>query len=975
MTDIEAKRSNLTEAQRALLEKRLKGKKQARNTEKPAQIIQKRPDDAPLVASAGQRRLWVLHQLNPNSAAYNMVNAVRIRGPLDANRLQASFKAVIDRHEVLRTSFHMQDGILNQHIHDNVAFSLSQHTASDDDDAVDTLVRSIAQRPFDLSQAPLIRATLIELTPDEAVLVTVIHHIVCDEWSVDVLWKETAAHYTGKGEALPELPIQYADYAHWQHKQQENNTYESQIAYWQEKLSGELPLLQLPTDFVRPGIQQFAGALLQYNLSPALSQSIHILSRDSGTTPFMTLLAAFTVLLHRYTNQDDILVGAPVANRKYGELENLIGFFLNTAVLRCNFETDRSFSAYLQEIREQSLSTIAQSDVPFDIVVDTLNPPRDASYNPVFQAMFVYQDNAAHQPALPGVTLAPMTVDVSVSKFDLTLFCQMVNDRARVMLEYNTQLFKEATIQRLFTHYQTLLESIVAAPDTPLAKLNLLPADERDLLLNVWTNTATDYPQDTLIHQWIEAHPAETIAVMHPGGQLTYGDLNQKSNQLAHYLVSKGLLPEMTVGLCVERSPEMLIGIVGILKAGGAYVPIDPDYPTERIDYVVEDAGIEFLVTTAALSDLFIPDDLDIIVLDRKDAFTTQPTTPPQVDIHPHNLAYMIYTSGSTGKPKGVCITHHNLNHSTVARFEYYPRPVERFLLLSSFAFDSSLVGIFWALCAGGTLCLPPHQGERDVQDVLDLIRIYKITHLLALPSLYQVLLEFANPHDVRSVNTVIVAGEACPITLVEQHYQTLPDAELYNEYGPTEGTVWSTVWEIPDDATHMLIGKAIPNVQTYILDQHQQPVPIGIVGELYIGGAGVAQGYHNRPELTAERFIPNPFRPDDGRLYRTGDLARYLPDGSIAFLGRVDFQVKINGYRIELGEIETALASHEAVNEAVVIPINDTYLEDEQTPIMFDPFLLADCIDLHNAEATLAEIENLSDDDVDSILKTLLGD
>lgn len=970
MSEINERREQLSEAQRALLKKRLQGRNATAASSKP--IITKLEGSGPAPASFGQQRLWFLHQLNPQSAAYNMVNAVRIQGELNSDLVERSLQVVVARHEALRTTFAMHNDQLVQVVHDEMDIPLNQRNINSID-SYEAAIVAVGQEPFDLAEGPLVHAELISNQPNDAMLVLVIHHIVCDEWSVDLIWQEMNAVYTalaaGKSPELTDLPIQYGDYAAWQHQQTDNGAYDKQVDYWQKKLAGDLPLLQLPSDHQRPGVQRFQGHLLVCTLPHGLSAQLNQLSKDAGATLNMTLQAAFTVLLHRYSGQDDVLVGTPVANRKQAEVEKLIGFFLNTVVLRSDFSEPLSFRDYLSQLRQQSIEALTNSDVPFDTVIEAIKPQRSPSHNPIFQAMFVYNDQAAHQPTLPDLTLTPMLVDMGVSKFDVTLFAQEQDGAIQLGLEYNADLFDSETMQRFLAHYETLLESIVADPDTLVGKLNILPEAEHDLLLSQWANVSSEAIEDvTLIPELIASHAANAIAIQQGDVTLTYGDLNQHANQLAHFLTAKGLQPDMAVGLCVERSPEMLIGILGILKAGAAYVPIDPDYPAERVDYILKDAGISLLLTSKALAEHFAEDNVEVIALDDATTFMDQSTTAPEITIEADRLAYMIYTSGSTGKPKGVRISHRNLAHSTVVRFSTYPHPVERFLLLSSFAFDSSLVGIFWTLAAGGTLVLPPHQGERDIPHIADLIQDHQITHLLALPSLYQILLEYADPIQLRSLNTVMVAGEACSLAVVRQHYASIPSAKLYNEYGPTEGTVWSTVWEIPQDAERILIGRPIPNVQVYILNPHQQPAPIGVVGELYIGGAGIAMGYHNRPDLTAERFIDNPFGA--GRLYRTGDLVRFVEDGQIEFLGRVDYQVKISGYRIELGEIEQALTAHEAVREAVVLALDAG--ETESQPDIYD---LALQVEQQNALDILQQIEAMSDAEADAILRNLIGE
>lgn len=914
MSEADKQAQQLAEARRKLLAKRLSKKSKA---VKPSSIPPK-PSDTPSYASFGQQRLWYVHQTQPDSAAYHMVNVVRMRGELDTDALEQSLQAVIKHQDALRTTFSLEDGVVLQDVQVDAEISFVQEKLATNAN-IEAEIKNFATQSFDITQAPLLRAGVWIVDEQTYYLAIIIHHIIADEWSMDVLWREMATIYEAilneTEPNLSQLDIQYTDYAVWQGQQVADGKYDEQLSYWKERLGGDLPLLQLPTDYLRPNTQTYKGALLEETLGSSLSTAIQQMSQDAGTTLFTTLLAAYQVLLYRYTSQDDILVGTPVANRKQGQVEHLVGFFLNTVVQRADFNEQKTFREHLKITAQQSLMALANQDLPFDVLVDELNPKRDASYNPIFQTMFVYQDGNAYHPQLPNTSIEFLQFDIGVSKFDITLFARLEDDGIRLGIEFNTDLFEAATIKRLMQHYITLLESIIDSPDASVDTLNILPATEK-AMLDSWNDTSQASQDDVLIHQLMTRHDEHAIVIKTLDAELTYGELTQRANFLAHQLIEIGVRANTAVGLCVERSPEMLVGILGILLAGGAYVPIDPAYPQERIDYILADAEIDGLVTQShlleALSNI---SSIQAVVLTEQTA-----TTTPIISTMSDDLAYMIYTSGSTGQPKGVRVSHRNLVHSTTVRFEVYQHPVESFLLLSSFAFDSSLVGIFWTLCAGGILCLPPHNGERDVQQVAQLIHTFEITHLLALPSLYQILLEFADSEQLSSLNTVMVAGEASLLPLVKQHYEALPNALLYNEYGPTEGTVWATVWQVPPSAEKMRIGKPIPNMQVYIVDEQMTQVPIGVVGELVIAGAGITQGYHNRPELTAERFIENPF--GEGKLYKTGDLGRYLADGTIEFIGRKDHQVKISGYRIELGEIESVLKSHTEVQDAIVMII-----------------------------------------------------
>jgi myxalamid-type nonribosomal peptide synthetase MxaA len=963
-----AERVPLSEAKRALLEKRRKGKLTAPN--EAVISIAKRPDNAPMLASFGQERLWYLQQFQPHSAAYHMTSALRLQGELNVEALRQAFAAVVARHEALRVTFALEDGELVQRVNSQAAVPLEEATIGAE--AVERRIREIANRPFNLEHGPLVRAALLHLADgDTAVLVVVMHHIISDEWSLEVFWRDLAAAYgafaAGAAPDFPVLPLQYSDFAWWQREQMAQGAFQAQLGYWQRQLEGDLAPLQLPTDYPRPREKGYTGGFVSRTLPAGLAEQVMAISREAGATLFVTLLAAFQTLLYRCTHQSDILIGTPVTNRDQAQTERLIGFFLNTLVMRADFGQPQSFRALLAHMRQQTMTALANQHIPFDRVVDALKPKRDPSYTLIFQVMFVYQDGAPPVPKLPRLHIEPMLVDAGISKFDLTLFARYIDGGLQISLEYDSALFERSTAERLLLYFETLLGSIAAAPDTPVHQLNLLPPDERRLLLSEWTQTDAPFPANQRIYDMIATQPQDATAVIFGEQKLTYGELNRRANQLAHLLFANHLRVGTPVGLCVERSPEMVIGILGILKAGGAYVPIDPAYPEDRIQHILEDAGIKLLITQRHLLNRLSPGAMRVISVDDRTILDLLPTDEHDVPVTPEHLAYMIYTSGSTGKPKGVRVTHRNLVHSTTARFTAYPEPVSRFLLLSSFAFDSSVAGIFWVLCQGGALCLPPPQAERDVTQLAQIIARDRVTHTLMLPSLYAVLLDFASPAQLQSLKAVIVAGEACPLTLPEQHYACLPNANLYNEYGPTEATVWSTLWRIPPHPQRILIGRPIPNIKTYILDAWMQPVPIGVVGELYIGGAGISEGYHNRPDLNAERFLDNPFAP--GRLYRTGDLARYLDDGSIEFLGRIDNQVKISGYRIELGEIEAALLEYPGVKEAVVLAV----APDETMPTVPETTAILDLLQTSpEAERLLAEIEAMSDEAAVALLKRL---
>ena len=922
---------DLSPAKKALLERRLRGdlKRTA-----PADTIPARPGPEPVPLSDAQERFWFMSRLEPESPAYNMYEVVRLRGKLDRAALTQSFQALIRRHEILRTQFITGEGRPSQQIlpdldFDIAATELSPSSHPNPAAQAQEIILSEIRRPFDLARGPLLRALLLKQADDDHILVLTIHHIIFDEWSSELFWQELSALYRafsqGQTPSLPELPVQYADFSLW-HKERIRKHADTQLAYWQKQLDVEFSLLRLPTDRRRPARQTFRGAITWLPLPDELYTQVKALNQTYGTTTFMTLLAAFQLLLHRYTDQTDILVGTPIANRSHSQTKNLIGLFLNTLVMRANFADNPRFDEFLKRARQTALDGYANQDLPFEALVEALRPPRDASYNPIFQAMFVHQKSVFDEIDLPGLTVSEMPVDAGVSKFDLTLFVQESDRGLSAGLEYNTDLFDSTTADRILGHFKTLVTGIVANPQQRISEFQLLTAGEQHTLLHQWNDTRLNLLQPPQIQHFIEQHAAQTpdaVAVADNTGHLTYRQLDQRANQLAHYLQKRGVGPNRPVGLVLERSTEMMVAILGVLKAGGAYLPLDPAYPAERLAFMLSDTQAPVLLTQQKLAGSLPTSDAQTLLIDSDwETIAREEITAPPLAPNPENLAYVIYTSGSTGKPKGVPVTHQNLVHSTAARFAFYENKAERFLLLSSFTFDSSVVGIFWALCQGGTLVLPPSRIEQDMRQLAATVAAHKITHILTLPSLYAILLEQTNPAHLASLRTVIVAGEECRQGLVKRHYDRLPQAALYNEYGPTEGTVWSTACKIPATfaGNRVPIGRPIPNMQNFILDRHGQPAPIGVPGELCIGGVGVTRGYLNRPELTAEKFREHTFAGlSPIRLYHTGDLARYLPDGNIEFLGRLDHQVKIRGFRIEVGEIEAALSRHPAVRQAVV--------------------------------------------------------
>jgi amino acid adenylation domain-containing protein len=894
-----------------------------------------------LPLSWSQQRLWFIDQLDPAAGkAYHIAVGVRLQGRLDRDALRASLDRIVARHESLRTCFVGIDGQPMQIIAPQESgFVLLEHdlramSADSQTTAVDRICTEEAGQRFDLSEGPLIRGRLLQLAGDEHLLLITQHHIISDGWSVGLFVQELCSLYAafsqGLPDPLPQLPVQYADYALWQRQWLQGEILAAQTDFWRRYLVGAPALLELPADRARPPVQSYAGGSVELELPAELTAGLRQLSRRHGCTLFMTLLCGWSALIARLSGQRDLVIGTPIANRQHAEVEPLLGFFVNTLALRVALDGDPSVAQLLDRVKAATLNAYAHQDLPFEQVVEAVKPARSMSHSPVFQVMLALNNTPkADATALPELSLSPVIRSSATTQFDLTLSLTETGDTVTGCLEYASDLFDAATIERWAGHLQMLLSAMAADDRQRISRLPVLTPAESKRIVADWNRTGADYPQDDGIHRLFEQQAEqmpEAAAVTCVGRTLSYAELNAQANRLAHYLRQRGAGPEVLIGLCIDRSPEMLVGLLGILKAGSAYVPLDPDYPEERIAYMIQDAGMTLVLTRQRLLDKLSGCAADTVCLDRDwPAIECFGDDNPDGCHRPLNTAYIIYTSGSTGNPKAVAVSHRNAVHSTTARFANYQEPVRAFLLLSSFAFDSSVAGIFWTLGQGGCLCLPERDEAKDPAALASLIDRHRISHLLALPSLYGVLLTQA-PAQLQTLDTVIAAGEACTNEVVRQHFAVLPKARLYNEYGPTEGTVWCSVYSVgmEDMDRPVSIGRPINNVRIYLLDPALSPVPIGVAGELYIGGSGIARGYLNRPSLTAGKFVPDPFANDGSRLYRTGDLARYRADGVIEFLGRLDHQVKIRGFRIELGEIEAGLLQCPGVQEAVVLARED---------------------------------------------------
>jgi len=903
------------------------------------------PRDGELPLSFAQQRLWFIDQLEPGGSVYNFPAAVRLKGPLNVAALKQSLDEIVKRHEALRTTFAIVDGRPVQVIAPLLTLALPivdlrELPEPERESEVQRLATNEAQRPFDLAEGPLVRTTVLRLGENEHVGLLTMHHIVSDGWSTGILIREMAVLYdafcSDRPASLPELPIQYADFAHWQRIWLDGEVLDTQLTYWKQQLLGAPALLELPADHPRPAVQTFRGAHQSILLPKTVGDGLKALSRQEGVTLFMTLLAAFTILLHGYTNQDDLVVGTPTANRNRLEIEGLIGFFVNTLVLRTNLSDNPSFRDLLRRVREVCLGAYAHQDLPFERLVEELHPTRDLSRNPLFQVMFVLQNASLQAVELPGLSLSPVEVDTGTTHFDLTLHIVDTEQGLVGTLAYNTDLFEAVTITRMLGHFRTLLEAVAATPERRVSDLPLLSEAERQQLLVNWNDTGVDCLKDLCIHQLFEAQVERTpgaIAVVLEDQHLTYDELNRQANQLANHLRLLGVGPEVPVAICLKHSVEMVVGLLGILKAGGVYVPLDPAYPKERLAFMLEDAEVPVIVTQEALLAGLPEHHAKVVCLDSDSEAVTQKSAENPICLAmPENLAYVIYTSGSTGQPKGVFVSHGSTaEHCLNVQRHYKLDASDRVLQFASMSFDLSLEQILPTLIVGATLVLM----STDVWHTTEFHKKgseFRLT-VLNIPTGYwqELAREWADLSElVPSIQprVFIVGGDTMLPEFLELWHRTpMSSIRLINAYGPTETTITATAFDItprlrePSALQRIPIGRPLANRETYILNRYGDPVPVGVPGELYIGGDCLARGYLKRPDLTAENFVPNPFSNEPGRrLYKTGDLARYLSDGNVEFLGRIDHQVKIRGFRIELGEIEAALRQHLAVRETVVL-------------------------------------------------------
>ncbi|WP_245222956.1 amino acid adenylation domain-containing protein, partial [Pseudomonas gingeri] len=911
--------------------------------------IFRRESEASSVLSYAQQRQWILWQLEPGSAAYNIPTALRLKGGLDIEALRRSFETLIRRHETLRTTLRQEGGQVVQVVHPPEAFTLAVEglAVAERDDLEEQIRRCVeaeVQRPFDLENGPLLRVRLVAVGRDDHVLVLTLHHIVSDGWSMPIMVDELVRLYDGYRQGreaeLAALPIQYADYAQWQRDWMEAGEQERQLGYWKSQLGGEQPVLELPTDRPRPSHQSLAGQSLAIDLAPELARSLKAVARQQGVTLFMLLLASFQTLLHRYSGQTDIRVGVAIANRSRVETEGLIGFFVNTQVLKAEIDAQAPFAQLLQQVKKTALEAQAHQDLPFEQLVEALQPERSLSRTPLFQVMYNHQTQVRGEAReLAGLRVEGLAWEKRTAQFDLTLDTFESDDALGAALTYASDLFDHASVERLAGHWRCLLQAIGTDAGQKIAALPMLGDTEHEQTLKAWNPATTSYASDRCVHELIEAQALKTpdaLAVTCDGQSLSYHELNGRANQLAHKLRESGVGPDVLVGLAVDRGLEMMVGLLAILKAGGAYVPLDPDYPEDRLAYMIEDSRIRLLLTqTRFVGQLPVPATVNSLCLDQEgDWLEGYPQEQLPTLAGPDNLAYVIYTSGSTGKPKGTLLPHRNilrLFEATGAQFGFDAGDV--WTMFHSYAFDFSVWEIFGALLYGGRLVIVPRETSRSPQDFYPFLVSEGVTVLNQTPSAFKQLMRVAceaPPTPALALRYVVFGGEALDVGSLQPWFERFGDRspQLINMYGITETTVHVTYRPITRDdlsqATVSPIGEVIHDLSWYVLDADFNPVARGCTGELHIGRAGLARGYHRRAALTAERFVPDPFdKEGGGRLYRAGDLARYRAEGVIEYAGRLDHQVKIRGFRIELGEIEARLQEHADVREVIVIAID----------------------------------------------------
>ena len=885
--------------------------------------------------SFAQQRQWVLDRLEPGNGVYNLAFSVRLDGLLDLDAVQSALNAVAGWHEILRTEFHVERGepvqvILPRHAVGATLVDLTDIPAATRDSRALRVLREEVGKPFDLSCGPLFRTQILRLSPSEHILLLIVHRIICDERSLQILFAEIAACYSARlrGESRPdEASFGYLGFAKTQREELLSEELQSQLAYWKQQLTGAPSSVDLPADHSRPPVQSFRGATSTTQISSTVYERLQDLSRRQQVTLFTALLTAFNILLWRYSAQNDLVLGTEVSGRSCPETRSAIGLFANPLVLRSDISGDPNVLELLHRVHATVEAAHAHQDFPFEQLVDELNPERDLSRNPLFQIAFSLSPPAVRQWQIPRVTVTPVEIEAKTERFDLSVNVVERAGSLDAKFGYNHDLFGAETISRMAGHFRELLEGMVADPARRVSELPLLGDAEQKLILTEFNRTEFDYPRNACLHELLAAQTKCTpaaIAVQFEGQSLTYAQVDARANQLASLLRKHGVKREVLVGLCVERSLEMVVALLGILKAGGAYVPLDPSHPSDRIKYVLDDAQVKVLITQESLLSSLRSTSAAVVCLDPEwKALTGESEQEIPADVSPENLAYVIYTSGSTGKPKGVQLEHRSVvNFLCSMQREPGLSGNDVLVAVTTLSFDIAGLEMYLPLLAGARLVVASREQTYDGRLLAQLIERCGATVMQATPATWRLLVESGWQGDRKL--KVLVGGEALPSELAHQLVERC--GEVWNMYGPTETTIWSTVYRVRDKHDRTVpIGRPIANTRTYVLDANRSLVPVGVPGELYIGGEGLARGYFQRPELTAERFVPDPFSMEPGAcMYRTGDLARFLPDGNIQYLGRIDNQVKVRGFRIELGEIETLLSQHPSVRECVVIARED---------------------------------------------------
>ncbi|HSU14835.1 amino acid adenylation domain-containing protein, partial [Longimicrobium sp.] len=907
--------------------------------------------DRALPLSFAQERLWFLDRLQPESAFYNIPLGVRLRGELDAAALERALGEVVRRHEALRTVFREEDGAPVQVILPFAGFALAVEDLGTGGEAeMRRRAEEEAVRPFDLAAGPLFRARLLRLDQEEHVLLLCLHHAVSDGWSMGVLFRELSALYEafrdGREPPLPELAVQYADYAAWEREQLRGEALERQLSWWSGRLAGAPALLELPTDHPRPAVQTYRGANERTAYPGELLERLEALGRREGATLYMVLLGAFQVLLSKYAGTGDVLVGSPIAGRTRAEVQGVIGLFVNTLVLRTDLGGDPGFREVLRRVRETALGAYEHQELPFEKLVAELRPERSLSHSPLFQVAFALEEAGLSPAGLAGLRGEIVHADAGTTKFDLSLVVAAGHGGLRAMLAYATDLFERATIRRMLGHLERVLEQVAEDPGRRLSEIALLTDAERRAVVEEWSGGGGAYdprPVHRLVAEQAARTP-EAHALSCGGRTMSYRELDAASSRLAHHLAARGAGPEAVVALVAERAPETVVAILAILKAGAAYLPLDPEYPEDRLRYMLADSGARLLVTAGALPESLGGDGLPPVVDLRADAgaIAARPETAPRVCADPDILAYVIYTSGSTGRPKGVAVPHRGIgSEAWWNRSRCGLRAGDRVLQFASFSFDAAVHELFGALLAGATLVLATREALVPGDALRETVRRERITYATFPPSVLAVM----DSAELPSLRVVLSAGEPLPAGVAARWAGAV---ELHNAYGPTEATVAASSGRVAPGGGRPSIGRPLENARTWVLDGAGRPVPAGVPGELYLGGAGVARGYLGRAALTAEKFVPDPFGGAGARLYRTGDRARWRAAGELEYLGRLDGQLKVRGFRIEPGEIEAVLRRHPAVDDCVVVARED---------VAGDPRLVAYVVGAADAEQVRAHL------------------